>query len=163
LNEINNFLKEKNRDILRSMNDIIRKINDVVWHTLNIDTKFNFIDIIKGVVPLTFLDKIQKIVGNRNDTKIIIYNYRQKFVSKVNYFWRQRCDKVKKKDKKLGINRKMLEKNKGLENYKVNRQLSAIPKIEGLIGVRNHIYFGGKPLGFIVYMDLLNLVRCSLA
>jgi hypothetical protein len=44
------------------MNDIIRKINDVVWHTLNIDTKFNFIDIIKGVVPLTFLDKIQKLL-----------------------------------------------------------------------------------------------------
>jgi hypothetical protein len=57
----------------------------------------------------------------------------------------------------------MMEKNKGLENYKVNRQLSAILKIEGLIGIRNHIYFGGKPLGFIVYMDFLNLIRCSLA
>jgi hypothetical protein len=55
-----------------------------------------------------------------------------------------------------------MEKNKGLDVYKVNRQLSDEPKILGLIGIRNHIYFGGKPLGFIVYMDLLNLFRCSL-
>jgi hypothetical protein len=56
----------------------------------------------------------------------------------------------------------MMEKNKDLKNYKVNRQLLAISKIKGLIGVCNHIYFKGKLLGFIVYMNFLNLVRCSL-
>jgi hypothetical protein len=156
-------LEENKKDLLISTNDITRKLNDIVWHTTNIDSKFNFIDIIKGIIPLTFSDKIQEITNNQKNTKYIIYNYRQKFVSVVSYYWKQRCDKVKEKDKALGINRKVMEKNKGLEKYEINRQLSNEPKILGLVGIRNHIYFGGKPLGFIIYMDLLNLVRRSLA
>jgi hypothetical protein len=43
------------------MNDINRKLNNIVWHTMDIETKFNFVDIIKGIIPITFSEKLRKI------------------------------------------------------------------------------------------------------
>jgi hypothetical protein len=63
----------------------------------------------------------------------------------------------------LGIVKKSLKEHKGVETYNVAQIESNIPKYEGLVGIRNHIYFGGKPLGFTMYMDLANLIGCSLA
>jgi hypothetical protein len=158
--EINEYLKEKNISIDY---DILSDLDDVIWCMDNIETKFNFIDIIKGFIPMSMTDKIFEITRSRENTRLIIYKYRQKFVSNVNFFWKKRCDLTKELDKKLGIVKKLLKEHKGVEIYNVNRVESNIPKYEGLVGIRNHIYFGDKPLGFKIYMDLANLIRCSLA
>jgi hypothetical protein len=159
LTEINDYLKEEKKPVVDF--DIIAGLNDILWDTKKLGTKFNFIDVIKGIIPLSLSDKICLLTNNRESTKIIIYKYRQKFVSNVNFYWKKRCDLTKDLDKNLGINKKSLKKNKGVERYNEVRIDSNEPKYEGLLGVRNHIYFGGKPLGFTIYMDFANLIRCS--
>jgi hypothetical protein len=158
--EVNEYLKEKKKALI--VNDILLNISDVIWNTDDIETKFNFTDIIKGFIPLSLTDKIFEITRNRESVKLIIYKYRQKFVSNINFFWKRRCDLTKELDKKLGIVKKLLKEHKGVEAYHATRTVLNIPKYEGLIGVRDYIYFGGKPLGFTIYMDLVNLIGCSL-
>jgi hypothetical protein len=79
--------------------------------------KFNFIYIIKGFIPLLLTEKIRGLTGNKETTKLIIYKYRQKFVSNVNFFWKKRCDLTKALDKNLGISKNSLKKHKGNEKY----------------------------------------------
>jgi hypothetical protein len=82
--EVNEYLKEKKKALIA--NDILLNISDVIWSKDIIETKFNFIDIIKGFTPLSLTDKIFEITHNRESVKTIIYKYRQKFVSNVNFF-----------------------------------------------------------------------------
>jgi hypothetical protein len=159
--EINKHLKEHNKNTINY--DILVCLNDIVKGVDTIETKFNFIDIIKGFVPLSLSEIIFVLTWNREDTKLILYKYKQKFVSNVNFFWKRHCVLVKEYDKNLGIDKKSLKKHKGTEKGNLTRTVSNIPKFEGLLGVKNHIYFGNKPLGFTIYMDLASLVKCFLA
>jgi hypothetical protein len=76
LSEINGFLKEQKFPLINY--NIFCGLNDIVWNTDYIESKFNFIDIIKGFIPLSFSRTIGEITHNRTITKSIIYKYRQK-------------------------------------------------------------------------------------
>jgi hypothetical protein len=111
--EINEYLKENNFFLIN--NDILVGLNDIIWNTNYIEMKFNFIDIIKGFMPFLFLQKIDEIMHNRKITKLIIYKYRQKFVFNINFYWKRCCKLTKELDQKLGIVKKTLKENKGVD------------------------------------------------
>jgi hypothetical protein len=116
------------------------KICFYIIHTPNHITYI--IDIIKGFISLSLTEKIFEIMRNRENTKSIIYKYRQKFVSSVNFFWKKHCNLTKELDKRLGIVKKSLKEHKGVETYNVAQIESNIPKYEGLVGIRT-IYILG--------------------
>jgi hypothetical protein len=77
---------------------------------------------------------------NRNRSEL--NNYRQKFVSKFNFYWKERCNLTKIEYRTLGITKKVLSQNKGVKKYNLIRVKSEIPKYTELLGIHNNIYFG---------------------
>jgi hypothetical protein len=154
LEEINLALSNNNC-FIDNLNNI-NNIDDIFWNVDESDDRFTFVDIVKDIVPISLVAFVKSIVTSESLACKVIYNYRQKFTSKINFFWKQRCEVFKAEDIQLGITKKIQFDHKGKESYSPVRVQSSVPKYEGQEGVRKQIYYGGKALGFTVYMDLVN-------
>jgi exonuclease III len=154
LEEININLSNKKLFIDELQN--IGDIDDVIWEFEENNNKFTFIDIVKGIIPESLVDYVEYIVTTKSQARKVLYNYRQRFISKINFLWKQRCEVFKAEDAILGISKKIQLDHKGKESFSPLRVQATVPKYEGQEGVRKHIYYGGKALGFTVYMDLVS-------
>jgi ribonuclease HI len=154
LEEINVFLSNNNSFINDLQN--IDDIEDIIWEFDEKDDRFTFIDIVKGIIPESLVHYVKYVVKTESQARKVIYNYRQKFTSKINFFWKQRCEVFKAEDTSLGISKKIQLDHKGKESFSPLRVQATVPKYEGQEGVRKQIYYGGKALGFTIYMDLVS-------
>jgi hypothetical protein len=91
--ELNTQLEDNNLYI--STWYLIFSIEDIDWSTNITNQKFNLIDLIKGIIPLSLSTLVNNITKNRKLTKSIIYNHRQTFVSKLNIYWKEHCNLTK--------------------------------------------------------------------
>jgi hypothetical protein len=123
--------------------------------------EFCFIDMIKGIFPLSLSRLILFFIGVSKEKLartigIEILNF---IFTKVNSgIWKRRCEAMKQTEKSLGISKMdkkrpdsifMKEKEKELQS---KRYLGNYPLFEGLVSVREHILFGKEILGFMGYV-----------
>jgi hypothetical protein len=104
LEEININLSNKNSfiDNLQNIDDI----DDIMWEFEENTDKFTFIDIVKGIIPESLVDYVEYVITTKSQARKVLYNYRQRFTSKINFLWKQRCEVFKAEDAILGISKK---------------------------------------------------------
>ncbi|GBC14865.2 hypothetical protein GLOIN_2v1485349 [Rhizophagus irregularis DAOM 181602=DAOM 197198] len=120
--------------------------------------EFCFIDMIKGIFPLSLSRIILFFIGVSKEKLartigIEILNF---IFTKINSgVWKRRCEAMKQTEKSLGISKMdkkkpdsifTKEKEKELQS---KRYLGNYPLFEGLISVKEHILFGKEILGFM--------------
>ncbi|RIA82452.1 hypothetical protein C1645_835330 [Glomus cerebriforme] len=118
------------------------------------EAEFNFIDLIKGLIPKILLGKINNIIKDGKNTREIIYKFREiLYLDTYEKIWGPRCEKLKEW-KKINHITKKVEKNY-LNDQNRKRYVNTNEKIvrdknyKNLDGLRNKIYFGGNLLGFM--------------
>ncbi|CAB5369198.1 unnamed protein product [Rhizophagus irregularis] len=120
--------------------------------------EFCFIDMIKGIFPLSLSRIILFFIGVSKEklARMIGIEILNFIFTKVNSsVWKRRCEAMKQTEKSLGISKMdkkktdsifMKEKEKELQS---KRYLGNYPLFEGLISVKEHILFGKEILGFM--------------
>ncbi len=68
--------------------------------------QLTFNDLIKGIVPLELSKMIQEITCNKSATTEILGILFDNIYTKINQFWKERCEKVLHREKSLGITSK---------------------------------------------------------
>ncbi|PKY56330.1 hypothetical protein RhiirA4_476562 [Rhizophagus irregularis] len=115
-----------------------------------------FIDIIKGIFPLSLSEFLrQKIKMNDKDRIEVSINFLNFIYDETKLIWKERCERQINKEKRLKISRKkkMITNNVGLGNVlNIGNILKREPitRAEGLL---NSIYFNQKPLDFIIHVN----------
>jgi hypothetical protein len=120
---------------------------------------FSFIDMIKGVFPLRLYNLIKFLLGSNKQSKAVdvaieLLNF---IFDKTNKkIWQVRCEAMKNLEKSIGITKKDKNCPDALYNREKQREIKKIylkdiyPMFKGWEGIREHILFGKKILGFMV-------------
>jgi hypothetical protein len=120
---------------------------------------FSFIDMIKGVFPLRLYNLIKFLLGSNKQSKAVdvaieLLNFIFDETNKK--IWQVRCELMKKLEKSLGITKKDKNCPDALHNREKQREIKktypkdVYPMFNGWEGIREHILFGKKILGFMV-------------
>jgi hypothetical protein len=119
---------------------------DSIWDISTSDTQLTFIDVIKGVVPLTLTQKINGWTKNKEMTQLIISIFMDYIYAEVcKHIWFPRCEQqildeknggIDKKEKKK-INRSNIRSSTSSRQIDVNSNL-----VSGQKGVLNSILRG---------------------
>ena len=128
----------------------------------NSEIFLNFIDFIKGFIPLTLSQWLMQFNLNQNDiTKII--NELRDFVNEriLNNIWIPRCDRVHEMENMMGITN-IMKRTKPNEVFirNFNSSSSSISSFYNNIniddlyfGLRQKIYYGGDLLDFTLHVN----------
>ncbi|CAB5322539.1 unnamed protein product [Rhizophagus irregularis] len=120
--------------------------------------EFCFIDMIKGIFPLSLSRIILFFIGVSKEklARMIGIEILNFIFTKVNSsVWKRRCEAMKQTEKSLGISKMDKKKTDSIftkENEKElqsKRYLGNYPLFEGLISIKEHILFGKEILGFM--------------
>jgi hypothetical protein len=125
------------------------------------DEEFTFIDMVKGIFPLSLYNLILFFIGTGKKEKarnigINLLNFIFDETNKK--IWLKRCENMKKLEKTLGISRSDKKKPDHLYNREKQIEIAKGRKqgnyslYKGLESVREHIMFGKEILGFMVYV-----------
>jgi hypothetical protein len=156
LNLISKFKEELitiiNDNILENYNKI--SYNDInflgmIWNCIENDTILTFIDLIKGIIPLSLITLISKFISSHITIKHILYQFRQntlEFIYKD--YWNLRCDKLKQIDRSLEINKKIMKEQHNKEHGLLLHLQFDIYKYLNVEGLYNQILFGKKALSY---------------
>ena len=87
--------------------------NESIWKINSNEDEFNFIDLIKGVAPLS----LTNIINNSSKNKIITQNIISVFLNNIfldieQFIWSPRCDQFILEEEHAGINKKEKRKKK---------------------------------------------------
>jgi hypothetical protein len=165
---VKNIIKatvEKLIDILRKNEVNILIINKQDFLDLSMFQRtdntndFSFIDMIKGIFPLCLYNLINFLLGtNKQAIAINVATELLNFIfDETNKkIWQVRCEAMKALEKSIGITKKDKNCPDILYNREKQREIKKIypnniyPMFNGLEGIREHILFGKKILGFMV-------------
>jgi hypothetical protein len=120
---------------------------------------FSFIDMIKGVFPLRLYNLIKFLLGSNKQSKAVdvaieLLNFIFDETNKK--IWQVRCEAMKNLEKSIGITKRNKNCPDALYNQEKQREIKKIyskdvyPMFKGWEGIREHILFGKKILGFMV-------------
>lgn len=127
-----------------------------LWSLEYLDNQFTFIDIIKGIIPLFFFNKINNFVNNNDITSsicsIFVHRVYKNIMEKI---WKPRCEIVNRRESHLGITSKIKKQRK--PSSCANISYPPHVYLDNLFlekeGLRNKIYFGGDILGFTILVS----------
>ncbi|CAB5372301.1 unnamed protein product [Rhizophagus irregularis] len=120
--------------------------------------EFCFIDMIKGIFPLSLSRIILFFIGVSKEklARMIGIEILNFIFTKVNSsVWKRRCEAMKQTEKSLGISKMDKKKTDSIftkekeKELQSKRYLGNYPLFEGLISVKEHILFGKEILGFM--------------
>ena len=138
----------------------IQNIPDIWDLTWRLGDTLNFIDIIKGFVPLSLFDKVQSIVKQQKMTSLIISIFMDSIYTNIrDRVWKPRCDAQIEIEKGMGIdNRKKKQKNTSnirYPNLDLDRTIYNSSMSNDQKGILGNIRLGGSWTGFIRWVNQL--------
>jgi hypothetical protein len=127
--------------------------NEPIWKINSNENEFNFIDLIKGLAPLSLANIINKSSKNKIITKKIISVFLNNiFLDIEQFIWSPRCDQFILDEEHAGINRKEKRKKKPNNNSSSlsinNRNNNQHSLASGQEGVRKSIILGEEWLQY---------------
>ena len=120
------------------------------WDICRYDpNSFTFIDLIKGIIPLSLSQKIRKFTKKCSTEKIIIGLRNYILTQSLERIWKPRCNFVKQLEKDFKLTKKFKKDHVNtMPFYDVRRKGNADNRDIELLGLRHLIYYGGNILEY---------------
>jgi hypothetical protein len=117
---------------------------DELWTIASNNNSLTFIDLIKGIIPLSFFNHIQCIINSQKTTFNILSNTTMYLYNRTNHdIWLPRCELMIEKEKTLHISDKQKRKYDRSSTFTFNRYI-------------NSSSFSNQPI-FTNWIDLVKL------
>jgi hypothetical protein len=133
-----------------SIHDFSSLVDLNIWNIEHSPNIFTFIDLIKGIIPLSLYQKLSSWT-TKNNVLIVLTKMRQYiFEQTFALIWIPRCSYLKEFERSLGLTKKKKLDLKNFRSLPPNNNNSdyIAYQFDALDSIRNNIYFGSNIIDF---------------
>ncbi|CAB4377442.1 unnamed protein product [Rhizophagus irregularis] len=133
-------------------NDNIQDFNALIaldiWDISCDPNVFTFIDLIKGIIPMSLSDLLSSWTTKKNVVDVLIQMRQFIFNEIFEEVWIPRCSHLKEFERSMGLTKKKKLEFKNVRSLPSNNSSNNIIHYDSLDSVRNYIYFGKNIIEF---------------